>query len=62
MEAMAKLEGKTSRQKVTVEHVHVHGGGQANVGAVSTSSKADSGEEAPPTSTVRSVPNDATDQ
>jgi len=61
MEAMAKLKGKTSRQKVTVEQVHVHEGGQAIVGAVSTSSKAESGEEAPPTSTVRSVPNEPTD-
>jgi hypothetical protein len=48
MEAMAKLKGKTSRQKVTVEQVHVHEGGQAIVGAVSTAAKAGSGEEAPP--------------
>jgi len=34
-EAMAKLKGKTSEQKVTVEHVHVHQGGQAIVGTVS---------------------------
>jgi hypothetical protein len=31
---MAKLKGKTGRQKVTVEHVHVHKGGQAIVGTV----------------------------
>jgi hypothetical protein len=32
--AMAKLKGKTGQQKVTVEHVHVHSGGQAVVGVV----------------------------
>jgi hypothetical protein len=36
LEAMAKLKGKTGQQKVTVEHVHVHEGGQAIVGAVWT--------------------------
>ncbi len=35
LEAMAKLKGKTGQQKVTVEHVHIHDGGQAIVGAVS---------------------------
>ena len=39
VEAMAKLKGKTGRQKVTVEQVHVHEGGQAIVGAVSTAPK-----------------------
>lgn len=34
-EALARLRGKISEQKVTVEHVHVHSGGQAVVGAVS---------------------------
>lgn len=34
LEAMAKLKGKIGQQKVTVEHVHVHKGGQAIVGAV----------------------------
>jgi hypothetical protein len=34
LEAMQKLKGKTGQQKVTVEHVHVHEGGQAIVGAV----------------------------
>lgn len=42
-ETMLKLKGKTGQQKVTVEHVHVHEGGQAIVGAVS-SAKADQGE------------------
>lgn len=42
VELMAKLKGKTSQQKVTVEHVHVHQGGQAIVGAVSTA-KTDQG-------------------
>jgi hypothetical protein len=32
--ALASLRGKTSEQKVTVEHVHVHEGGQAIVGSV----------------------------
>jgi hypothetical protein len=34
LEAMQKLKGKAGRQKVTVEHVHVHQGGHAIVGAV----------------------------
>ena len=33
----AKLQGMVPRQKVTVEHVHVYPGGQAIVGAVSSS-------------------------
>jgi hypothetical protein len=36
LEAMQRLKGKVCQQKVTVEHVHVHGGGQAIVGAVTT--------------------------
>lgn len=36
LDAMAKLKGNAGHQKVTVEHVHVHKGGQAIVGAVST--------------------------
>ncbi|HYW46956.1 MAG TPA: hypothetical protein VE959_29085 [Bryobacteraceae bacterium] len=43
LDAMAKLKGKAAQQKVTVEHVHVHEGGQAIVGAVSAA-KADPGE------------------
>jgi hypothetical protein len=35
IEGLQKLKGKTGQQKVTVEHVHVHDGGQAIVGAVS---------------------------
>ena len=34
LQAMAKLKGKGSQQKVTVEHVHVHTGGQAIVGEI----------------------------
>jgi hypothetical protein len=34
IEAMQKLKGTACQQKVTVEHVHVHEGGQAIVGAV----------------------------
>lgn len=43
IEAMQKLKGKTGQQKVTVEHVHVHDGGQAIVGAVRAISKAEGG-------------------
>jgi hypothetical protein len=43
IEAMQRLKGKTGQQRVTVEHVHVHEGGQAIVGAVSAV-KADRGE------------------
>jgi hypothetical protein len=34
LQALAGLRGQTGQQKVTVEHVHVHEGGQAIVGAV----------------------------
>jgi hypothetical protein len=34
LEAMMKLKGRASQQKVTVEHVHVHAGAQAVVGVV----------------------------
>jgi hypothetical protein len=37
LEAMQRLKGKAGQQKVTVEHVHVHEGGKAVVGAVSVS-------------------------
>ena len=43
LEAMAKLKGKTGQQKVIVEHVHVHQGGQAIVGPVSAA-KGNQGE------------------
>ena len=43
LEAMAKLKGKRAQQKVTVEHVHVHQGGQAIVGAVSEEKSDDPG-------------------
>ncbi len=36
IEAMQKLKGQAGQQRVTVEHVHVHKGGQAIVGAVSS--------------------------
>ena len=39
LQAMSKLKGKAGQQKVTVEHVHVHKGGQAIVGAVSTANR-----------------------
>jgi hypothetical protein len=34
LEAMMKLKGRASQQKVTVEHVHVHAGAQAVVGVL----------------------------
>jgi hypothetical protein len=37
IEAMQKLKGKAGQQNLTVEQVNVHQGGQAIVGAVSTS-------------------------
>ncbi len=39
-ETLAKLRGQTSQQTVRVEHVTVHAGGQAVVGAVSTGGRA----------------------
>lgn len=36
VEALNRYRGKSGQQKVTVEHVHVHAGGQAIVGAVDT--------------------------
>jgi hypothetical protein len=44
IEAMQKLKGKAGQQKVTVEHVHVHEGEQAIVGAVSTNGEGDGGK------------------
>ena len=45
LEAMQKLKGKTSQQRVTVEHVHVNAGGQAVVGAVTTANREGIGGE-----------------
>ena len=50
LDARAKLKGFASQQKVTVEHVHVHEGGQAIVGAVNSSKRGGGGgvnEQAP---------------
>ncbi len=44
MEALARHRGTASEQRVTVEHVHVHEGGQAIVGAVTAPQKASQGE------------------
>ena len=46
LEAMAKLKGTAGRQKMIVEHVHVHAGGQAIVGPVArgNSTPADEGD------------------
>jgi hypothetical protein len=43
MEALQKYRGKGTQQKVTVEHVHIHQGGQAIVGAVSHQGKSGGG-------------------
>jgi hypothetical protein len=46
IEAMQKLKGKAGQQKMTVEHVHVHEGGQAIVGPVSpTTREGDGGQQ-----------------
>jgi hypothetical protein len=39
LETLQKVQGKTGQQRVIVEHVTVHEGGQAIVGAVSTQLK-----------------------
>jgi hypothetical protein len=39
LEALNRHRGRGSEQKVTVEHVHVHAGGQAIVGAVEASAE-----------------------
>ena len=44
MEALARHRGKASEQRVTVEHAHVHEGGQAIVGAVAAPPKPPQGE------------------
>ena len=49
VDAMQRLKGKTAQQKVTVEHVHVHEGGQAIVGAVSTTRGGGSSDDGPRT-------------
>jgi hypothetical protein len=44
LDALNRHRGK-GQQKVTVEHVHVHSGGQAIVGAVGTPGGGDSGKQ-----------------
>jgi hypothetical protein len=39
IETIQKLKGKSGQQRVTVEHVHVHQGGQAIVGSVRASTE-----------------------
>ena len=45
LEALQKLKGKATQQKVTVEHLHIHEGGKAIVGAVSTCGQAEEESE-----------------
>jgi len=45
LEALQKLKGKATQQNVTVEHVHIHEGGKAIVGAVSTCGQAEEESE-----------------
>ena len=44
MEALEKYRGKTIQQKMTVEHVHIHEGGQAVVGQIENRSKGEGDE------------------
>jgi hypothetical protein len=48
LEALERLEGMARQQKVTVEHIHVHQGGQAIVGAVNATQKGGAGRIAMP--------------
>jgi len=43
VECLKKLKGKTSHQKVTVEHVHVHQGAQAVVGVIAPRGEGEEG-------------------
>jgi hypothetical protein len=45
LEALQRLRGKTSEQKVTVEHVHVYDGGQAVVGNVEAGTRREGAKE-----------------
>jgi hypothetical protein len=45
LEALQKLKGRATQQKVTVEHVHIHEGGKAIVGAVSTGNQSEEESE-----------------
>jgi hypothetical protein len=56
IEAMQKLKGKAGQQRVTVKHVHVHEGGQAIVGAVSTSIGEEAGAIAMPNPILHDKP------
>lgn len=44
MEALEKYRGKTTQQKMTVEHVHIHEGGQAVVGHIENRSRGEGDE------------------
>jgi hypothetical protein len=64
--ALDRKRGKGGQQRVTVEHVHVHAGGQAIVGAIEgsrgggSSSKAKGEPHAPPTAVADDAPIGAT--
>ena len=63
VDALDRRRGKTSQQRVTVEHVHVHAGGQAIVGTVESGTtgggvRAGSGEE--PRASPAGLAHDAT--
>lgn len=45
IETLEKYRGKTSQQKVIVEHVHIHKGGQAVVGHIETKSRGEGNEK-----------------
>jgi hypothetical protein len=61
LEALNRHRGKGGQQKVTVEHVHVHAGGQAVVGMVETPGGGDGAksEEQPPAKQIAHAPQPA---
>ncbi len=44
LETLQKYRGKSAQQKMVVEHVHIHEGGQAVVGQIDTKSRGDGDE------------------
>ena len=61
LDALNRHRGKGGQQKVTVEHVHVHAGGQAVVGMVETPGGGDGAklEEQPPAKQIAHAPQPA---
>jgi hypothetical protein len=61
LDALNRYRGKGGQQKVTVEHVHVHSGGQAVVGMVQTAGGGDrpKSEDQPPAKQIAHAPQPA---